>query len=196
MKNQNLYLIFSFTLLLVVMLVLPYYSTPNYSITSNTTSHLGAQGSPHAWLMNIIFILLGLTSIVSGWRALKTYFFHRLLLLVFGVSLIGAGIFRHAPITEGVTVDIFQDQMHSVFASITGFSFTLLAISAAFIVPTLIEKIIALTIGLIASLFSYLMFELPEYMGIFQRLIFLTAFSWMIWFFKKRSADQAINEDQ
>lgn len=196
MKKQNLYLIFSFSLLLVIMLVLPYYSTPNYSITSNTTSHLGAQGSPHAWLMNLIFILLGLTSIISGWKTLKPYLFHRTLLLIFGTSLIGAGIFRHAPIMEGVAVDTFQDQMHSIFASITGFSFTLLAISAAFIVPTFIEKIAAIVIGLIASLLSYLMFELPEYMGVFQRLIFVTAFSWMIWFFEKLSATQTINEDQ
>lgn len=196
MKKQNLSLIFSFSLLLVVMLVLPYFSTSNYSIISNTTSHLAAQGSPHAWLMNLIFILLGLTSIVSGWKALETYLFHRAMLLIFGISLIGAGIFRHAPIMEGVSVDTFQDQMHSIFASITGFSFTLLAISAAFIVSTLKEKIAAIVVGLIASLLSYLMFELPEYMGIFQRLIFVTAFSWMIWFFEKLSANQTISEDQ
>ena len=57
----------AYVLFLIVSFLLPFYSFEGYSILSNTTSHLGAQGSPNAWLMNTVFIILGLVAI------LKTY---------------------------------------------------------------------------------------------------------------------------
>lgn len=54
------YLLYAFLLLLTIMFALPFYSVDTYSIIKNTTSHLGAQSSPNAWIMNISFILVGL----------------------------------------------------------------------------------------------------------------------------------------
>jgi hypothetical protein len=59
-------------------------------------------------------------------------------------------------------------------------SFTILAISSAFIEKKVKHRIIDLAIGLTATLLSILMVYLPDYSGIWQRAIFIMAFIWMI----------------
>jgi hypothetical protein len=41
--------VFCYGLFLLVSTSMPFFSFEGYSILRNTTSHLGAQGSPHAW---------------------------------------------------------------------------------------------------------------------------------------------------
>ena len=152
----------------------------SYSLLENTSSHLGAQHAPYAWVMNTTFILLGLGSILSGWPYLKGYGFHKLALLIFGFSLIGAAIYQHAPIVAGVTFDAEEDWMHSIFSSVTGASFTVFAMSAALFLRYRTAKISALTVGVLAVLLSVLIFVVPEYKGIWQRSMFIIAFGWLI----------------
>ena len=83
MKGPIEYLVFPYLMLLGVIFILPFYSVESYSIVQNTTSHLGAQHAPYAWVMNTTFILLGLGSMLSGWPYLKGYGFHKLALLIF-----------------------------------------------------------------------------------------------------------------
>ncbi|MFH1542533.1 MAG: DUF998 domain-containing protein [bacterium] len=169
--------------LLLTMFILPYFSAPGYSIIKNTTSHLGAQATPNAWIMNLIFILLGLSTIIDGWRHLKEFWFQKIVLTVFGLALIGTAFFRHAPITTGIPFDRLADEWHSNLASLTGFSFTLLAISSAFIVKKPRQRILALAVGIGATILSLLFFTLPAYAGLWQRLIFIFSFAWLIYFF-------------
>jgi hypothetical membrane protein len=183
MKNSFSYLVFPYLVMLLVVFILPFYSVESYSILQNTTSHLGAQHAPYAWVMNTTFVLLGLGSVLSGWPYLKGYGFHKLALLIFGFSLIGAAIYQHAPIVESVAFDVEEDRMHSIFSSLTGASFTVFAMSAAFILRHRTAKISALTVGVLAVLLSVLIFTVPEYRGIWQRALFIVAFGWLIVFF-------------
>ncbi len=180
MKGAIEFLIPPYLILLLVIFMLPFYSVESYSILENTSSQLGAQHSPYAWVMNTTFILLGLGSMLSGWPYLKGYGFHRLALLIFGFSLIGAAIYQHAPIVAGVAFDAKEDQMHSIFSSLTGASFTVFAMSAVFILRHRTAKISALTVGVLAVLLSVLIFTIPEFMGIWQRALFIVAFGWLI----------------
>jgi len=180
MKGPIEYLVFPYLLLLGVIFILPFYSVESYSILQNTTSHLGAQHAPYAWVMNTTFILLGLGSMLSGWPYLKGYGFHKLALLIFGFSLIGAAIYQHAPIVAGVAFDAEEDWMHSLFSSVTGASFTVFAMSAAFILRYRTAKISALLVGVLAVLLSVLIFTVPEFRGIWQRAMFIVAFGWLI----------------
>jgi hypothetical membrane protein len=59
--------------MLAVIFILPFFSVDEYSILKNTTSHLGAQGAPYAWVMNVVFTLLGTAAIVDGWKQLSNY---------------------------------------------------------------------------------------------------------------------------
>ena len=180
MKGAIEFLVPPYLILLLVIFIVPFYSVESYSILENTSSHLGAQHAPYAWVVNTTFILLGLGSMLSGWPYLKGYGFHKLALLLFGFSLIGAAIYQHAPIVADVAFDAEEDRMHSIFSSLTGASFTVFAMSAAFILRHRTAKISALSVGVLAILLSVLIFTVPEFKGIWQRAMFIVAFGWLI----------------
>lgn len=174
-----------YIVMILVIFILPGFSADGYSILKNTTSQLGAQHTPNAWIMNGVFILLGLACIVDGWTYLRKYWFQVTVLSVFGVGLILTAFYRHAPIIDGVTYNIRQDQLHSIFASMVGLSFTLFAFSCVFIGNSLKQRLIALLVGVGATILSMLIFSIPDYAGIWQRLIFILSFAWLIFFYKR-----------
>lgn len=192
MKGAIEFLVPPYLILLLVIFILPFYSVESYSILLNTTSHLGAQHAPYAWVMNTTFILLGIGSMLSGWNYLKGYGFHKLALLLFGLSLIGAAIYQHAPIVAGTVFDAKEDNMHSVFSSLTGASFTVFAMSTAFILKHRTAKISAISVSVLAVLLSVLIFTVPEYRGIWQRVLFIVAFGWLIVLFSGQAKGKAI----
>lgn len=196
MKFSQSILVIAFIVLLIVMFVLPYFSLPGYSIISHTTSHLGAQSTPNAWVMNITFILLGTSSIIAGWKPLHSYFLVKVFLIAFGMSLVGSAVFHHTPIDENLPADLFHDKIHSVFATITGIAFTLLAVGGSFIVDAKLERYISLFMGIGATLLSFAMFQYPDYAGVLQRFMLTLSFVWMIWFFKtlEKGSTKVVNQ--
>ena len=181
MKFKAKYLSGAYFLMLIVIFVLPYFSDQNYSIIKHTTSELGAQNTPNSWIMNLTFIILGSASILDGWKFLKAYKFHKFVLTFFGISLILSALYKHAPIDATINYNIKEDDLHSLFSSITGFLFTLFAISTSFILEKRKDKLIAVLIGISATLLSVLIFNVSGFAGIWQRLIFISAFGWMIY---------------
>ncbi len=189
MKKSNLfdfrYLFYANLLILFVMFVLPFYSVDTYTIIKNTTSHLGAQNAPNAWIMNVSFMIVGIACLLEAWLHLKKFWIHKILLSIFGLSLIFTGIFSHAPIIEGAVFSSLEDQLHSFFATVVGFSFTIYAISAIFIEKTLKHRTINFMVALIAIFLSILIFHLSDYSGIWQRAIFIISFSWLIFMLER-----------
>lgn len=174
--TSKLISLFIFGLFLLVSNILPFFSFDGYSIVSNTTSHLGAQGSPYAWMMNITFMLLGA-------RSLQLTSYHnsvaiRLFGLMFGTSLILTGVFRHAPLIEGIPVNVMFDTFHSVFATSTGLSFALVAFSS-FVYNKSKQRYISLLLLVIATIVPLTMMIFPSMMGITQRFMFISAFMWI-----------------
>lgn len=182
MRLERKIFVFAYLLMLVVIFGLPFFSAEGYSILKNTTSELGAQKTPNAWVMNTIFILMGVTSVFAGWKYYHGFWFHRIALLVFGASLVFTAFFHHAPITD-VSFSVPEDEWHSVFASTTGASFTLLAIATGFIRKKTLVRWLPILIGIAATGLSLLMFTLEDYTGLLQRLMFLLSFGWMIYEF-------------
>jgi hypothetical membrane protein len=176
------YLMPVYILMIPVIFILPYFSAEGYSILKHTTSHLGAQNTPNAWIMNLVFCLLGLACILEAWFHLKRYWVHKILLTIFGAGLILTAFYQHAPIIEGIPYSLSEDAMHSLFATIVGFSFTLFAFSAAFIERTNKRRILAIMIGLAATGLSVLIFNVADLAGIWQRLMFIVSFAWLIFF--------------
>lgn len=170
----------------LVIFILPFFSAEGYSIMANTTSQLGAQNTPNSWIMDWTFISLGISAIFAGIEIFNKHYFHLVLLFIFGIALSLTGIFKHAPIDLSLAYDIQEDEWHSIFASITGFAFTILAIASAFVLQKRSDKIIAMGIGCLATLLSILMFKVPEIQGVFQRGIFISSFAWLIYFFSNK----------
>jgi hypothetical protein len=105
-------------------------------------------------------------------------------------------VFRHAPINEGIPYSVLEDTIHSFFASVVGFSFTAFAISAAFIEKTSGKRIFALLIGFLATGLSILMFSVTSFTGLWQRLLFMITFAWLVFFFEGQRIKKAKSEYQ
>jgi hypothetical membrane protein len=174
------FLLIAYIILLIVMFVLPYYTAGGYTIFKNTTSQLGAQHTPNAWVMNITFAVLGIASVIESLKHFKKYPFQMVMMILFGMSFILVATFHHAPITEGISYNVTADDLHSLFATIVGISFTTLSFSSAFILSKRLQKVIAILVSLSSLVLSMLMFNLPLYMGIWQRLMFMISFAWLI----------------
>lgn len=188
-RRQFRYLLATYIVLILVMFILPNYSSENYSLLKNTTSHLGAQNTQNAWVMNITFVLLGAACIIEAWINLQPYWFQKVFLTIFGAGLIMIAIYQHAPITEGIPYSVSEDNMHSFFATVVGFSFTSFAISAVFIEQSKIRRMLALLIGIISIVLSVLMFSMTNYMGLWQRLLFIISFAWLLFFMEGQKDD-------
>ncbi len=178
-KSKRVILILVYILFLVVSFGLPFFSFEGYSIISNTTSHLAAQSSPFAWVMDMVFICLGVTSILINHETKVGY--HQVVGGIFGLSLIMTAFFPHSPLISNVPTNVLFDQMHSIFASVTGFSFTLLAVGQA-VLSKGKQRLWGLIISAISILFSIGIFLLPPFMGIIQRIMFISAFGWLFFY--------------
>jgi hypothetical protein len=170
----------SYLTMVVVMFVLPFFSVESYSIVSNTTSHLGAQHAPYAWIMNGVFIMLGVATILLSFVFKDKQPISQYLLVLFGAALIMTAVFRHRPILSDVEFNVMHDQLHSLSASIVGFSFVLFSFSFLISRAKKSIKIIAVLLGTAATLLSLMMLFFPEYMGVFQRIMFIGSFFWII----------------
>ncbi|MFC4714208.1 DUF998 domain-containing protein [Planococcus dechangensis] len=173
--------LFTYIFFIIISTGLAFFSFEGYSILSNTTSHLGAQGSPHSWLMNIIFIALGATTIWVTCQSKIRY--HQIIGAAFGLSLIMTAFFHHAPLIDAVQTDPFQDGVHSFFANATGFSFTLLAMGHGFISCGM-QRYVAFGMAAVAIIISIGMMAFPDIMGLLQRIMFLSAFGWLFFYMK------------
>lgn len=174
-------IIFVYISLILVITILPIFSFADYSIIEHTTSHLGAQGSNNGWIMNVMFLVLGLTAIYIS--IITEVRFHQVVGILFGISLIGAAFFRHAPVNEMFEGNLLEDQLHSVFATLTGISFVCLAFGHGFMHKEK-QRLIAFIVGVFATLISLGMMIFPDVMGILQRVMFMIAFYWLFFYMK------------
>lgn len=173
-----LWLLFlAYLIMIVVIFVLPSYTTQEYSILENTTSQLGAQSTPNAWIMNAVFISLGFFTMIAALLYLQSLWFHKVILIIFGLSLIMTALYRHAPISLELSFNPREDDLHSVFASVCGYSFVIFAIAISFVEKTSHRPILTLAVGIGAAMLSLAMFLVPGYMGVWQRIICMTFLS-------------------
>jgi len=179
MKYLKIVKISIYLMFIMVSFLLSLFSFDNYSIFSNTTSHLGAQGSPYAWVMNFTFISLGLVSFVMMISSRIIY--HKVVGSVFAISLVFTGIFQHESLLANFQSIIWLDQLHSVFATTTGISFVLLSAGHGFMSKGK-QRMYGFALALIATLLSLFMTLIPSYMGLFQRVMFMVSFGWLFFY--------------
>jgi hypothetical membrane protein len=176
----------AYILAILVMFLLPLFSSKEYSISGNTLSELGAQFAPDAWIMNSVFVLLAIGSLTAGWKYYEGFMLHRIILIIFGVSLILLAFFNHAPVIPDLRYNISEDGWHSYFICTAGLSFIILSIATSFILEKQQERFLALAAGISSIFLSVLMSEADRLVGIWQRLMFIISFGWMIYNFKTK----------
>ena len=176
----------AFMLVLAAMFILPFFSVPGYSIIRNTLSDLGAQSAPHAWIMNGLFIFLAFCSVIAGWGYFEGFIFHRIVLILFGISLGLMAIFNPTPIRPDIQYSLTEDGWHAYFSSTAGLSFVILSIATGFILEKQQDRLMSIAAGAAVILLSVLMSEADRSAGIWQRLMFILSFGWMLYTFKTR----------
>ena len=175
----------AYILLLLAMFILPLITAPEISIARNTLSELGAQFSPWSWIMNSIFAALALSAVISGWGYYEGFVFLRIILVLFGISLVLSAIFNQAPVNPEIRYNIREDGLHLYFACTTWITFIILTFSTALILEKQADRLLAVITGISAVLLSILASEADRTAGVWQRLLFITSFGWMIYTFKK-----------
>jgi len=179
-------LIAAYFLVILVMFILPFFSVPGYSIIVNTLSDLGAQSAPHGWIMNFLFVCLAAGSLMAGLEYYEGFVPHRIILVLFGISLILLSYFNHAPLNTNIQYNVIEDGWHAYFTCTAGLSFIILSIATIFILEKQQDRLLALTAGISAIFLAVLMSEADRFAGIWQRLMFIISFGWLIFNFKSR----------
>jgi hypothetical protein len=77
-----------------------------------------------------------------------------------------------------------EDGWHSYFIFTAGLTFVILTVSSTFILETQAERLLAITVGVSGIFLSILMSEVAQAAGLWQRLLFLISFGWMIYSFR------------
>ena len=171
-------------MMLPAMFILPFFEGPDNSIIRNTLSDLGAQNTTGAWIINSIFVVLAISSVISVWGCFRGFAFQRVILVLFGISIVLSAFFNHAPANSAVPYNISEDGWHQYFACITWIIFAMLAFSTALIFKKQTDRSLALFAGISVLLLIFLSSESGQTAGIWQRLQFIISFGWLIYTLK------------
>jgi hypothetical membrane protein len=169
-----------YLMMILVAFILPFFSAESYSIVGNSLSELGAQDTPGSWVMNLVFILLSIVTVLLATRILRRFWFQLYLLYFFALALFFTAIYHHAPIDRTVYLER-EHLLHSIFSFVTGTAFSVYCVAVAFIIKEAVPRASAIFMFCLAIGLSVLMLVYPDYRGIFQRVLFITAFGWLFY---------------
>ncbi|UCE09874.1 MAG: DUF998 domain-containing protein [Candidatus Thorarchaeota archaeon] len=171
----------------IVIAIVAHLLTPSeYDWKRNSISELGAQQYENKWVMQIGLGGFGLILTIGGifrLLGLGPTWFVEVPVLVYAGSLILTGIFCTKPFVQSEDYSKREDKLHSVFANLTGISF-----SAAVAVQSMVsEEFIGFALNILvlaATLLLVFSFGRSESKrGIFQRVTFIVGFLWLIFLY-------------
>lgn len=160
----------------------PYVVAPGYSIVANAISELGAQGMPNAWVMNTGFVAYGLGVSVDALGRTRRAPIVGVAFLVFGLAMIMNAVFSHRPMDPTRAYDVREDELHSLFATIVGISFTIGAVAQSFLERHRGRRLACYGAATAAVLLPVAMLQFPAIAGALQRVMFAVSFAWLVVF--------------
>jgi len=164
-----------------IILIAHFFVSDGYSIFTNTISDLGAQQYTHAWIMRLGFFLFGgitILGVLLNGISLRTA-----PILLYGGAIFMTGIFSEAPFFPTDSLHQQEADLHSLFAQIAGISFSLGVLLQIFYAKTKPEILLHVLFFLGVISFSAGFGLVPEYQGIFQRLLYTVSLVWYAFFF-------------
>lgn len=176
------YNIISTLLFGVFILVAHIFSTGNYDWTKNTISDLGAQAYDRKLIMQIGFLVFGLTlsvGIFLNGLSLRTS-----PILIYALCVALTGIFCTKPFFDIHTYSTTHSTLHSTFAQIAGVTFSIGILTQIFFTTDKHLKYIHIAFFILVIGLSATFGLLKNYQGIAQRLLYLTSFLWLIKYYK------------
>lgn len=179
----------------VLWLIAPAVVGSGFNPVTQSISESAGQQTPHAWVARLSFVLLG----VGAWTSWATFGVHRPTpgaaasssvipqvvrwgALVFGVGMIGAAVWSHAPWLPGVTGDPTADALHSLAASVAGLGIVVASVAALWLrgrgqLWWWLTAVCAAAFAMIPPLAA----SSPDVAGVLQRVMFVMATVWLAW---------------
>lgn len=164
------------------ILLAHFYANHPYNWTKNTISDLGAQDYEHKWIMQAGFLSFGLILSVG-------ILFHGLTLrtapvLIYGLCVAATGIFCTKPFTGMEPYSTAHAALHSFFAQFAGIAFSLGILMQLFFIRDRNQQMTHLVFFVVVIGLSATFGILKNNQGIAQRLLYLSSFIWLVFFFK------------
>ena len=179
------FIILSVVFIVLVILTAHIFVPEPYNWMHNTISELASQGYRNKWIMQVGFIGFGILlsiGVFQNIRLEENYRFRQILLVIYAVGILLAGIFCTRPFVDGIPYSEVEARLHSIFASIAGF-----ALSAAMLLYFLTDhsrRRILHAISLVLVLGLSISFGLASsYAGIVQRILYLVGFIWLVFIY-------------
>jgi len=157
----------------------PLLMPPSYSAVSMSISESAAQGVRGAWLARLGFVLEGIAVLWlareagGGWGPMA-----RLLFRLFGVMMFAVALSAHRPFEAGVPVDLREDLVHSIAASVMGMAFVVGTLTMAFRRVDGRQRITDLMAATLSLALPIAMSAAPALQGVFQRVLFAIGYGW------------------
>jgi heme A synthase len=129
--------------------------------------------------MNSAFALMGIAVVISFWGSLRHKYYEDILPIIFGLSFVMVAIFQHEPGITGLAYNHTTALLHSVFATMMGTVISVYAIIKAMKANSTTDRILAVLALVSASGLSFLMYAVPAYTGLLQRMMFLSVLAWI-----------------
>ena len=143
----------------------------------HTVSELAAQNTDNAWIMRFGLFSLGAATVLGYYRGRRKY---NVFFLSFGIFIALSGFLPHKPIIQDRMYSELLDQLHSVCASVGGFSavagFAMKAIQS----KSGARKLVYASIAGLYTVLPIAMFAIPEFQGLFQRIILGSFILWVL----------------
>jgi hypothetical membrane protein len=158
----------------------PWHSHPNYSSVVHSLSELAGQNMPGAWVMQAGFIAFGAAVALAAMLQLRGRPASSAALIVFGLAMIAAAIWSHLPIDPALGGSAAEDDIHTIAASTMGAAFVIAAALGLMRRRFATSNFLGwLALGA-AILFPVAMAALPDFAGVFQRIMFGISFVWIL----------------
>jgi hypothetical protein len=129
-------------------------------------------------------VVLATGLVITGWHCYKGFMFQRIFLLLFGLSLIMTALVS----LNGMFINVAQYQgkngWYSYFITTAWLTFIILAFSTSSILNNASGWFLSVFAGLSGLFLTILMYEAEFAAGIWQRLLFIISFGWMIYTFR------------
>lgn len=161
-------------------LLAPLVLDDSYSWVEHTTSEAGGQRVQGAWVARTGFLLFGLAVL---WIAhLRSHAWNRpasAMHVIFGSCMAGVAAFSLRSWNETVSYDRTEDMLHSIAATVMGFTFALGVVAARRVQRrvTLLRSLDAVAV-LASVALPIAMATFTRYAGVLQRVMFGIAYLW------------------
>ncbi len=179
---KSYYPVLAVAVFVLLIITAHVFAVHQYNWTKNTISDLGAQGYERKWIMQTGFILFGIT--IAAGIGINTFSWRVAPVFVYGCCVALTGIFCTKPFFAQAAYSETEAALHSLFAQIAGFAFSIGIIVQMLFEPDIKTRYVHLAFFVLVIGCSVAFGLLKNYQGIMQRLLYIISFIWLIKFYK------------